>query len=57
MFKFFVKTSLQKSLQNFIAKIIQSELKTLEWDILNLDRLINLKITNKRRTSIIQSGN
>ena len=57
MFKFFVKASLQKSLQNFIAKIIQSELKTLEWDILNLDRLINLKITNKRRTSIIQSGN
>ena len=30
-----------------------SELKTLEWDILNSDRLINLEINNKRRTSII----
>ena len=29
------------------------ELKTLEWDILNSDRLINLEINNKRRTSII----
>ena len=29
------------------------ELKTLEWDILNPDRLINLEIDNKRRTSII----
>ena len=29
------------------------ELKTLEWDILNPDRLINLEINNKRRTSII----
>jgi len=27
-------------------------LKTLEWDILNLNRLINLEINNKRRTSI-----
>ena len=31
----------------------QSELKTLEWDILNPDRIINLEINNKRRTSII----
>ena len=30
-----------------------SELKTLELDILNLDRLINLEINKKRRTSII----
>ena len=28
----------------------QTELKTLEWDILNPDRLINLEINNKRRT-------
>ena len=28
------------------------ELKNLEWDILNPDRLINLKINNKRRKSI-----
>ena len=33
-----------------------SELKTLEWDILNPDRLINPEINNKRRTSIIKSG-
>jgi len=32
-----------------------AELKTLEWDILNTDRLTNLKILKKRRTSIIQS--
>jgi len=31
----------------------QTQLKTLEWDILNPDRLINLEINNKRRTSII----
>ena len=30
-----------------------SELGTLEWDILNPDRLINMEINNKRRTSII----
>ena len=29
------------------------ELKTFEWDILNLDQLFNLEINNKRRTSII----
>ena len=28
-------------------------LKTLEWDILNPDRLINLEINNTRKTSII----
>ena len=32
---------------------LQPEMKTLEWDILNPDRLINLEIDNKRRTSII----
>jgi len=33
----------------------EQELKTLEWDwdIHNPDRLINLEINNKRRTSII----
>ena len=36
-----------------LAAFIKSELKTLEWDILNPDRLINLEIKNKRRTSII----
>ena len=35
------------------SKFSSSELKTLEWDILNPDRLINLEINNKRRTSII----
>ena len=29
------------------------ELGILEWDILYLDRLINLEINNKSRTSII----
>ena len=33
---------------------MQPELKTLEWDILNPDLLINLEINNKRRTSNIQ---
>ena len=32
-----------------------SVLKTLEWNTLNPDLLINLKINYKRRTSIIQS--
>ena len=31
----------------------QPELGTLEWDILNPDRLIHLEINNKRRTSLI----
>ena len=30
-----------------------SELKTLEWNILNPDRLINLEFKNKGRTGII----
>ena len=30
-----------------------SELKTLDWDILNPDRIINLEIKNERRTSNI----
>ena len=34
----------------------KTELKTLECDILNPDRLINLEINKKRRTSIIKSG-
>ena len=34
-------------------KKIQPELKTLEWDILNPDRIINLEIKNERRTSNI----
>ena len=34
-------------------KKIIPELKTLEWNILNPDRLINLEINNMRRTSII----
>ena len=33
--------------------IMKPELKTLEWNILNPDRLINLEIKNKGRTSII----
>ena len=49
--KFPLKVSVQKSVKSFFAKIVQSELKTLEWDILNPDRLINLEINNKRRTS------
>ena len=35
---------------------VQSELTTLEWYILNPDLLINLEINNKRKTSIIKSG-
>ena len=35
---------------------IHTELKTLEWDILNPDLLINMEINNKRRTSHIKSG-
>ena len=33
------------------SKNFSSELKTLEWDILNPDRIINLEIKNERRTS------
>ena len=40
-------------IQISIIIFLRSELKTLEWDILNPDRLINLEINNKRRTSII----
>ena len=29
----------------------ETEVKTLEWDILNSDLLINLEINNKRRSS------
>ena len=32
---------------------LDPELKTLEWDILNPDRIINLEINNERRTSNI----
>ena len=39
-----------------IISDIDPKLKTLEWDILNPDRLINLEINNKRRTSNIKSG-
>ena len=40
-------------LHNKFSKRIYPELKTLEWDILNLNRFINMEINNKRRTSII----
>ena len=36
-----------------ICRNIKPELKTLEWDILNHDLLINLEINNIRRTSNI----
>ena len=36
-----------------LFKSIRAELKTLEWAILNADRLINPEINNKRRTGII----
>ena len=52
MCKFFLKASV-KSMQNFLATIVQSELKTSEWNILNPDRLIDLEINNMQRTSII----
>ena len=45
MCKFFLKASV-KSMQNFLATIVQSELKTSEWNILNPDRLIDLEINN-----------
>ena len=32
---------------------VYTELKTLEWDILHPDRIINLEIKNERRTSNI----
>jgi len=35
------------------TRVSGSELKSLEWDILNPDLLINLEINNKRRTSNI----
>ena len=34
------------------SKVFSSELKTLEWDILNPDRLINLEIRKKSGLSI-----
>ena len=34
-------------------KHLHPELKTIEWDILHLNQLINLEINNKRITSII----
>ena len=37
----------------FTYQLSFSELKTLDWDILNPDRLINLELKNKKRTSII----
>ena len=40
-------------IDHLISVVILSELKTLEWDILNPDRLINLEINYKRRTSIV----
>ena len=46
------------NIMNFSVKIVShkinySELKTLEWNILNPDRLINLEINNKSRICII----
>ena len=35
------------------TKFLTSELKTLEWDVLNPDRLTNLEINYKRKTSVI----
>jgi len=35
------------------STIMETELKNLEWDILNLALLINLKIKKERRTSHI----
>ena len=40
-------------LDNHKTRVSGSELKSLEWDILNPDLLINLEINNKRRTSNI----
>ena len=42
--------NLKKIHENALIKNDQSALKTLEWDILNPDRSINLEINNKRRT-------
>ena len=48
----FVKFYLLQYSKNcsLIFKIKSTELKTLEWDILNPDRIINLEIKNERRT-------
>ena len=37
-----------------ISHLKVPRLKTLEWDILNPDRLNNLEINNKMRTSVIK---
>ena len=42
----------KKNIKNMDILFIP-ELKTLEWDILNPDRIINLEIKNERRTSNI----
>ena len=41
-----------KSAKREEIQIKHPELKTLEWDILNPDRLINLEINNKRKSTI-----
>ena len=38
---------------NFRMGYLETRAGTLEWNILKPDRLINLEINNKRRTSII----
>jgi len=46
----FLQTNLLDALY---ASTLYPGAETLEWDILNPDRLINLEINNKRRISII----
>ena len=41
----------QLNLENIFIFVLGSELKPLQWDILNPDRLINLEIKKKRRSS------
>ena len=44
---------IKKSSPASFMKQMKPELKTLEWDVLNPDRFINLEINNKRKTIII----
>ena len=55
---FFFQVEIKKCFDNtflrcYLLDVIRSELGTFECDILNSDRLINLEINNKRRTSLI----
>ena len=47
------RLGLRFDLNNTLILFSDPELNTLEWNILNSDRLINVEIDNKKRTSLI----